>query len=120
MRTWRDLRRAQRAGESKDSPADPWDWMLANPHDKPGCSQEHRKLLEFQEIVERILTEDTDNDWESIRNSCPDCRGVHSSPWDHYVYHRNRFHTEPTAGRDGGATTEERAVSETRKETSED
>lgn len=90
MRRWRELRKAQLDG-AEQAPTDPWAWMLAG-DSKPGVHPKHQKFLEFQTIVERILTEDTDNDWESIRESCPDCRGVHASPWDHYVYHRNRFH----------------------------
>lgn len=96
--SWQWLREAQRAGESKDS-SDPWDWMLASPNDKPGCSPAEKKFLDFQTIVERVLTEETDNEWDAIRNSCPDCIGRHTSPWDHFVYHRSRATVQAPNGK---------------------
>lgn len=106
MRTWRDLRRAQRSGEAVASP-DPWAWMLAG-DSKPGVHPKHQKFLEFQAIVENILSEDTDNDWPSIQRDCPDCRSYGGSPWDHYVYHRRGNHQTVSAPAVGAGDAGER------------
>lgn len=118
MRTWRDLRRAQQSGEESTSSPDPWAWMLAG-DSKPGVHPKYTRFLEFNTIVERILTEDTDNDWDSIQRDCPDC-GIHGgSPWDHYVYHRRGPSQTVATQADGAATTGERGT-HTQEETAED
>lgn len=110
MRRWRELRKAQLAGEATVSP-DPLAGTLANINSKPGTDAKHTKFLEFQTIVERIISEDTDNDWESIRRACPDCTNYGGSPWDHYVYHRSGSHSAGnTAG--NSARTSEQSKSE--------
>jgi hypothetical protein len=69
------------------------DDTLADPASRPGCSPEEKKFLEFQQVVERVLTEEAGEDgqacdWPSIRASCPECSTHNSNPWNHYVYHR--------------------------------
>lgn len=119
MRKWRELRKTQEAGAASAAPPDPWAWMLAG-DSKPGVHPKHAKFLEFQTIVEQILTEDTDGDWEYIREHCADCRGSHSSPWDHYIYHRNRFHSAGSNPPVGGGDDYKRDGQENNKETAED
>lgn len=94
--SWRRWREAvELDGGSKD----PLSNTLADPAAKPGCSPAEKKFLDFQTIVERVLTEETDNEWDAIRNSCPDCAGRHTSPWDHFVYHRSRATVQAPNGK---------------------
>lgn len=111
MRTWRDLRRAQREGEASASAPqeDEWAWMLAPDTPRPPIDNHKRlRMKSFEEIVMEVNDDEEGSDW---RDGCEWCVGQHASPWEHYLYHRRRGRaaqetgdTEPAPDGHGTAT----------------
>ena len=109
MKTWRDLRRAQREGEASVSAPleDEWAWMLAPDTPRPPIDNHKRlRMKSFEEIVTEVLDNDTDEDPE-WRKNCKWCRGNHTSPWEHFVHHRGpqQNHRDTQQNQQGGEST---------------
>jgi hypothetical protein len=85
MSDWQHIKEAQEAGEEGE---DKLDSMLAPERSWRADEKTYKQWKTFNQIVEGVLSDDDNRDWESIRESCPDCMGVHASPWDHFIYHR--------------------------------
>ena len=81
---WGVLRDAQHSATEDEK----LDAMLAPDRSWRADEKTHKQWKTFNQIVEGVLANDDNRNWESIRESCPDCTGVHASPWDHFIYHR--------------------------------
>lgn len=107
MKTWRDLKQAQQEGEASVSapPEDEWAWMLAPDTPRPPIDNHKRlRMKSFEEIVREALDNDTDEDPE-WRKNCKLCIRWHTSPWEHFVYHRaQRSNTQGTQQNQQGGT----------------